>query len=504
MDQSPDGLREVSSCMHTNRGDTRISEEALHGSLPAGPRSSWSRPALHFVLPPGTRHLGWMIVLVALFWLLFIAAGHLTSYYAVEELNFFKKASFWQIFSVMEFGDTYKRFSPLGFGLIGWLDTHIYVPLLGLSDASAEQLAVARRLVWFHPLFVAGSCLITACVTWRIFKDQRLVAIAVLLVGLSDTVPFQMRFVSTFVCYALQISALLAIYYVARLEEDRSLRTVIKLALCVAAALSVWEQGLDLAFAVSIALMVSILLKRRRFAEISKLPEALALAVVLAMTGIYLAIRLQAGIAEALTTNKEASYFLSYGTLLPMADDLLLNFSALTLQAFRQFLPFPPLSFSVMSGIDMNGLNAYNASYAQFPNMFYRMMGMWYSGVTFTLTMAVLLYALFLARARQGFERQLIVASVCVFIFGLVMHLPIMHRDYFYIPGFALGFKISISYMGFVMLIVLMAREFLTSKVFSALSARRKSLLWSGFATYFCCAAVSRAVLGQLPNRFPW
>jgi hypothetical protein len=291
---------------------------------------------------------------------------------------------------------------------------------------------------------------------------------------------------------------------VARLEQDRSLRTVIKLGLCVAVALSVWEQGLDLAFAIAIALTIGILLKREKLTEIRKLPEFVALGVVLAITGVYLAFRLKAGVAEALSANKEASYFLSYGKLLPMADDLLLNFSGLTMQAFRQFFPFPPLSFSVMSGIDMNTLNVYNTSYAQFPNMFYRMMGMWYSGVAFILTMAIVLYTLFLARARRGFERQLIVASLCVFIFGLVMHLPIMHRDYFYIPGYALGFKISVSYMGFVMLIVLCVREFLTSRIFTAMSGRGKSLLWSSFATYFICAAVSRAVLGQLPNRYPW
>ena len=484
--------------------ETRISGKTSHVIAPAPPRSRRGQVVPHSVLLPGTKHLGWMIALVTIFWMVFIAAGHVTSFYAVEESLFFQKASFWEIFSVMDFSGAYKRFSPLGFGLIGWLDTHIYVPLLASFDAPVEQLARARRLVWFHPLFVAVSCLVTAHVTWRIFQDQRLVAIAVLLVGLSDTVAFQMRFVSTLVCYVLQISAVLAIYYVARLEKDPSPRTVIKLALCVAAALSVWEQGLDLAFAVAIALMVCILVKRTRVARIRDLPEVSALAVVLAITAIYLAIRLETGVAEALTANREASYFFTYGTLLPMADDLLLNFSGLTLQAFRQFLPFPPLSFSLMSGIDMNALNVYNTSYAQFPNMFYRMMGLWYSGATFILTIAVCVYAVLLARARQGFERQLIVASLCVFIFGLVMHLPIMHRDYFYIPGYALGFKISISYMGFVMLIVLMAREFLNSEKFLALSERAKSLLWSGFATYFCCAAVARAVLGQLPNRFPW
>ncbi|HXX12584.1 MAG TPA: hypothetical protein VEK05_13795, partial [Burkholderiales bacterium] len=317
-------------------------------------------------------------------------------------------------------------------------------------------------------------------------------------------VAFQMRFVSTLVCYALQISAILAIYYLARLEEDGSRRTVVALALCVLAALTVWEQGLDLAFAVAVALAVSIFLKRSRVTRIRDLPQASALAAVLVITAIYLAIRLRTGAAEALTANKEASYFFSYGTPLPMVDDLVLNFSGLTLQAFRQLLPFPPLSFSIISRTDMNALNIYNTYYAQFPNMFYRMMGMWYSGVAFSLTVATVLYAGWLARARQGLERQLIIASLCMFIFGFATHLPIMHRDYFYIPGYALGFKISVSYMGFVMLIVLMARGWLQSAAFAALSDRGKTVFWFAFGIYFFCAAISRCVLGQLPNRFPW
>ena len=70
-----------------------------------------------------------------------------------------------------------------------------------------------------------------AGVIWRAFRDLRLVVLTVLLVGLTDTVAFQMRFVSTVVCYGLQISAILAIYFFACLEEDRSSRSIAGLAL---------------------------------------------------------------------------------------------------------------------------------------------------------------------------------------------------------------------------------------------------------------------------------
>jgi hypothetical protein len=285
---------------------------------------------------------------------------------------------------------------------------------------------------------------------------------------------------------------------------ERSSLTALALALCVAAALSVWEQGLDLAFAVSVVLLLSIAEKRNAGTRARDLPETLALVAVLTVTAIYLLIRLRSGVAEALTSNKEASYFFAYRKLLPMLDDLILNFSGLSLQAFRQFLPFPPLSFSVMSRVDMNVLNIYNTYYAQYPNMFYRMMGMWYSGIAFALTIATAGYTAWLAKKSAGVERRIIIASLCVFIFGFVMHLPIMHRDYFYIPGFALGFKISIGYMGFVMVIVLMSRQLLFSSIFQSLTERRKSALLFGSVAYFCLSAISRAILGQLPNRFPW
>lgn len=450
-------------------------------------------------------HLVCLVSAIAVFWSLFILAMSVNSHYgSLDELRFFKSASIGQIFAVMDFSDTYKRFSPLGFGLIGWLDAHVYIPLLGKAGVPLEQLVVARRLVWLHPILVGVSCFVTAGVVWQVFKDQRLVAIAVLLLGLSDTVPYQMRFVSTLVCYMLQITAVMAFYYLVRLDATRSTRAVTGLTICVIAALSLWEQGLDLAFAAAVALALAISSKRRTVGSIKALPETRALVSVISIAAIYLVIRLKSGASEALTSNNEASYFFGYRKLLPMIDDLILNFSALTLQATRQMFPFPPLALSVMSSTDMNTLNIYNTTYAQFPNMFYRMMGLWYSGISFAVTIAGLLFVAGLAKVRQGSERRLIIGALCIYVFGFVMHLPIMHRDYFYIPGYALGFKISIGYIGFVLLVLVIAREVFSSEKFRALSDRAKAGLYAGIAAYFCLAAVSRAILGQLPNRFPW
>ena len=457
----------------------------------------------HPITRSGVWYCAIGIAAIVAFWLIFIALARVTSYYAPGDLKFFRSASIWQVLTVMDLG-TYSRLSPLGFGLIGYLDVHALIPALGLNSQPIELLAVAKRLVWLHPAFLAATCATTAYVTWKLFGDRRIVVIVILLVGLSDTVPFQMRFVTTLVCYLLQIAAVLAIYYLVRLDVDRSRRAVLGLSLCVLGAFSVWEQGLDLAAGVIVALLIGIALRRTTVARVHQLPEASALGIVVAMTAAYLMIWISSAAAEAFTSDKEASYFFSYRNPLPMVDDLLLNFSGLMLQSFRQFLPVAPLSLAVLSKTDMSALNLYNAHYAQFPNMFYRMMGMWYAGIAFACAIALATYAIRWTVRSHGQDRAILTSSLSLFFVGLVTHLPIMHRDYFYIPGFALGFKISVSYMGFVMLIAFLARTMLRSAFFLSLSERGKHLLVSGILGYYCCAAISRAMLGQLPNRFPW
>ena len=453
---------------------------------------------------PRGRAAGLLAVgLVTAFWLVFIVIGSVVTYYDTQEVRFFRSASFGGVLSIMQF-ELYARFSPLVFGPVGWLDTHLLVPLLGLKGQPAERLAVAGRLVWLHPLLLAADCLVAAEVAWRLWRDVRLAVAVVLLIGLSDAIPFEMHFVSTLVCYVLQISAVLAAYNLVRLATTRSRRAAVGVAICVAAALATWEQGLNLALVATVVLAVGIVRQRPRARDLARLPETLGLGLVLLFTAGYLGLRLRAGSAEALSTDREASYFFSYRTGLPMVDDLLLNISELTLQSFRQFLPFPPLSLAVLSGTDMNKINTYNLSYAQYPNMFYRMMGLWYAGLAFAGTLALLVHFSKRAIRDRGIEGQAALVGLCMFFGGFAMHLPIMHHDYFYIPGYAVGYKVSISYVGFVILVALAARSVLRLDAVTRLSRGRRGLALSMVTLLFCAAALSRAVLGRAAQSFPW
>lgn len=454
----------------------------------------------HFAPPFGRRHAVWAILVISLFWCMFIVQESVVAHYSVTWIRYFQHAALLDLVGAMNDGE-FTRFSPLAFAPLGYFDMHVLVPMLGIADEPAEKLAIARRMVWFHPLFSAISCAVAASVTWRIFRDRRLVAFVILLVGLNDTIPFQMRFVALLSLYGIQICTILAIYYLARLEEDRSPRTAFLMTICSVAALGFWEQGLDLVFSILAALGINLFLKRAKTRRLRDLPEVKAFIVIVAVTALYLIMRLPSGVAEAMGQNRDDSYFLAYRNPLPMIDDLMMNISGLCLQAWRQFLPFPPLSFAVMSNVNMNALNAPDA---QNQNMSYLMMGMWYSGIAVVCTIGLIVYAIRLAIRKQGYERHLIITALSVFMLGATTHLPIMHRDYFYTPGFALGYKICVSYIGFVMLLLIAGRELLRSAWFSALSERRKIWLLSGFGAYYCLAAVSRAVLGQLPQSFPW
>lgn len=457
------------------------------------------------ILPAiGPREIIVGILLIVSAWTIFLSLKSSQIYYGLDEFRFFKHASFYQIFNVMDFGP-FQRFSPLGVGLIGYFDANVIVPLLGIADLPIEELVVASRLAWLHPVLLFVELVLVYLVTWRLFRDYRLVALAVALVGLSDTNAFQMRFVSTLVCYLLQISALLAIYYFTRLADKQSWGAVAALVGSVIFALCLWEQGINLAVAMLAALMIALLIKRSNKEDIKSSCEFGAFLVIAALLVAYLMLRAKSGAGEALSSNSEASYFLTYRKIAPMVDDLILNSSALSLQAFRQFLPAPPLSLSVIRGVDMNVLNPYNLKYAQFPNMPYRMMTLWYSGASFVLALGLVGFGIWQATFRKmGSERYLILSALAVFLFGSVMHLPIMHRDYFYIPGYAVGYKISVAYMGFVVLIVLLAREFLMSSFYKGLLPKQRLSLAIFFWSYLGVAAASRAVLGELPQRFPW
>ena len=175
----------------------------------------------YFFKPIQGRTIMFVNICICFFWLIFIFAADVNTIYAVSEVEFFLSADFWKIFTVMELSPSYERFSPLAMGLLGYLDIHYYAPLLGFTTEDPQQLSAANRLTFFHILFLFGVLTVFARVLYFLFNDYRLVLIGVLLVGLSDTIAFQMRTMSTLACYFLQLGTISTIYFFVQLRGKK-------------------------------------------------------------------------------------------------------------------------------------------------------------------------------------------------------------------------------------------------------------------------------------------
>lgn len=427
---------------------------------------------------------------IVAYWAVYIQLVGVNVYYAPAEVEFFRHASFADILGMMNFGGQYERFSPLGFGLIGYLDQHFLLPLLG-KNPYAVGMVKANHFIPAHLVLLLATCLSVGFVMWRIFQDAYLSAVGMILIGFNDAIPFELRFVSTLVCHVLQMAAIFVAYFLVRAAQQGQRADVGKTLAFIVLALGVWEQGIGLTLAVlgylgwqSVAAAPDGGIRssyRRLFVATSAIFTA------------YLVLRVGSGAKEALTNNREASYFFQYGNPLLMLDDLLLNASGLIQQSMRQFFPLPPLSMAVMLNADMNELNLYNATYAQYPNMFYRQMGLWYSGFAFALFLFMLKSTVKQALDSRDHHRNLLALGLLLLVFGMAMHLPIMHRDYFYIPGFTLGYKTTISYVGFVFLTLALGRGL----------ARRRGFVIA-LCAYLVVTSMIRTAALQLPQRFPW
>ncbi|CAK0779807.1 membrane hypothetical protein [Azospirillaceae bacterium] len=428
-------------------------------------------------------------------------------YYPIGEIELFRKISFFQSMSIIDIGGP-KRFSPLGFGLIGYINLHYFNSSLLLPSTPLNSLNDAGGVIWLHPVLCSISCMIIGLVVWKLFRNILVAIAAMCLVGMSDTVLFQIRYVNTLVCYELQIATTLAIYYLLRLEERSDAWSAVAVSACVGWSLGVWEQGLDLGGAVAACLVIRIVLelKSKKWDRLKLRADALALFLVLVILLFYLYIRIPAGVEEALSINKEASYFFSYGKPLLMIDDFFLNIGALSLQWFRQLLPKPPVAFSIIQNIDMTVLNPYNnGGYTTYPGMPYRFMGLWYAGLAFATYIILIAYFIREAARSSGMMRATIVAALAFFVFGLSTHLFIMHRDYYYLPGYAVGYKISIAYIGFVVLMALLARKAVLSSWFLGLNQWGRHIMISAAAIYFVGGAISRIIIQRgLPLTFQW
>src|SRR5262245_28903572 len=110
---------------------SKTPENRIVNSFVAERRSAADRaPVLQFVL---------LILGLAAFWTVYNLVFKTACTYGLTEVEFFRRANFFDVLGIMDFGN-YKRFSPLGFGVWGYLDFNLLVPLLGKAKESDAVL----------------------------------------------------------------------------------------------------------------------------------------------------------------------------------------------------------------------------------------------------------------------------------------------------------------------------------------------------------------------------
>jgi hypothetical protein len=170
--------------------------------------------------------------------------------------------------------------------------------------------------------------------------------------------------------------------------------------------------------------------------------------IPLLVFSVYMIFRYPSFVSET-SSIKEAQCVFSYPAISLMIEDMVVNASLHISDTIDSVLiPWPLLSQSVIRNFDMNIWNPFNKAYAPYPSMHYRFLTDWYAGFLFCLFLGITgLFALYLQKNRE--EGYSGVIGIFLVWTGFIVHLPVMHRAYFAMPGYLLGYKHVLSILGF-------------------------------------------------------
>jgi hypothetical protein len=400
----------------------------------------------------------------------------------------------------MNFG-TYQRYSPTAFVPIYLLDRHLIAPLAGISEVTDYRFSRASRL---RPFFYAGFALI-AVALYLIAIEFGLGVPAALFagiyVGFHKGFSFFLQNVSTLSALLMVLYALGACFALIIFVRRGSLMALLSYYLFLILTAGSWEMWINYC----IILMFSGAVMCKYMPNLSRriLPNTVIAPGVL--LGAYLCMRFPYARVEFMGAN-EAQYYFSYPSIFLMLEELLTNLSLHITDCFDSALfPWPTLSYSVFRNVNMDLSNTYNALFTSHPSVVYRAFMIWYAGGFFMAYLIFLGYIIMRMKIYSGkINERKSVNMVVPFIaisavtLGCSMHLPIMHRTYYLIPGFFMTYSHLFSLLGAAVLMAWIMKEFLFP-----LNPRHSLAMavTASFWVAFCNAAKVYLSRGQ---RFPW
>jgi hypothetical protein len=440
---------------------------------------------------------GLVALLVTAYWTEVGLKTHKSPNYMSAEAQSFLETPGWALLGPVHVTDAtgkwgdYTIFAPTGFNLAAALDRFIVAPMVLGAHFDRTAFTTASRLLFAHALGIALATLAVLVLLWRTHVPPASLAPTLIYFGLNDGYVHALQFVGTLGLYTMLLGAIVAsagLFQVMVRGPSRGAHIAVTAGLVF--AVSAHGQSAALPCALMGASIVAALLWR---IPVANLRVAGFYLPVLALA-LYFAMRLGIGLSETSKVT-ESQYIFTYPSFLLMVEEIVVNISyhvANTLDSV--VMPWPMFSVAIMQKIDMNTYNQYNLVYSPWPNMHYRLLSQWYVGLIFGLA---LWWAVWMVRRLVASAPNPIVVlallGFSLFWLGFLMHIPVMHRDYFEQPGFNVGYKSVLSILGFALTIPFMVDRAFASSTLRA-RPRARFATTSIVCLWFVACAVGKIV----------
>lgn len=437
------------------------------------------------------------------------AAGKFPNYSHVLA-KVFLDAPFWSLLGPLRIPDKpdYIVFFPLGINLMGTIDRFVIAPLmLGPLAHDVDHFAAsASRLSW---LAIAWLGVIAAVTFWflrRVTGSQAAALVGAAYLGLNHGFSQNLYFTNSFGVYPMLLGAIItvdALIEITRADIHPTRGQLVRVGGGLLIETLSYEQSGDLPVALLITFIVLLWYTRgaaRRFTMAG---------LVFPVAAFALFVSMQLPNAVTLTSQvSEDQYVFSYPSVLLMLEDMVLNTSFHLAYGLDSLLiPWPLMSVSVMSRLNMNLYNVDNTFNAQLPNIAYRTLGLWYAGLLFAVAIWFSAKLIILLVRERGESRNIpALFGLVLYWCGFPLHVPIMFRDYFLIPGHDIGYKAHISHLGLAILLGWAAAKWVVPWL-EKFAPWRQMLILGAFCAWVVLCNYSKLALNSADIfnfKYPW
>lgn len=381
-----------------------------------------------------------LLIVVGTFWIAVVSKYPKLPMYGGNEAQVLQETDLNNVFKFRDYGG-YFRFSPSGLILTSVLHKHIVKPMSG-----DESKLLSEGTVHLVPLYLVCFILMSVCfyLFLKAYVGSWAAFFGAVYLGTNFNLYYFFAFVSCITACLLVMYSIGLIFCTFKYIESRKKHLLIGYYAFFILLVCAWEQWVNL---VPFLCLIGMYLYLRNGRNKKDILNFIITPIVTLI--LYAAARQPFTIKE-MTIAREAQFVFSYPSKKLMLEEMVSNMSYHIANSIESlFYPWPSLSFASIEGLDMNKLNAYNSTYTNMPNIHYFGFPLWYAAVLFTVFCVVTFHHfknVYLSNIKMV---SLGTVGLLLTWFGFAAHIPLMHRTYFIMPGYLIGFKHAISILGF-------------------------------------------------------